>query len=170
MLLCGQALERRLGGFVWRRLLVPADIRLDRVHQVIQAAMGWEDEYLHAFSDGSFRYSSSDSGLERRDERGMTLGGLLAGAGGRAGYIYDFGDGWEHEFVLERALAEPGMRSPACLAGEGVCPPEDCGGVWGYMELRDALVDPDHERDEESLDWLDLQTAAGFDPACFDVD
>lgn len=156
---------------VWRRLLVPADIRLDRVHQVIQAAMGWEDEHLHAFSDGSFRYSSPDSGLECRDERGMTLGGLLAGAGGPAGYIYDFGDDWEHELVLERTLpAEPGTRYPVCLAGEGACPPEDCGGVWGYMELRDALADPDHERHEESLDWLGLQTAAGFDTARFDAD
>lgn len=155
---------------VWRRLLVPAGTPLDWVHQVIQAAMGWEDCHLHAFSDGSFRYSSLDSGLECRDERGMTLGGLLVGAGGRALYIYDFGDRWEHELVLERTLpAEPGMRHPACVAGGGACPPEDCGGVWGYADLRDALADPGHERHEESLDWLG-PTAAGSDPARFDVD
>jgi hypothetical protein len=157
---------------VWRRLLMPASIGLDRVHLAIQMAMGWEDERLHAFSDGSFGYSSPDWGLaECRDERGMTLGGLLVGAGGRAGYIYDFGDDWEHELVLEQTLrAEPGMHYPVCVAGEGACPPEDCGGVWGYMELRDALVNPGHERHEELLDWLGLQAAAGFDPACFEVD
>ncbi|MHB1469443.1 MAG: plasmid pRiA4b ORF-3 family protein [Solirubrobacteraceae bacterium] len=156
---------------VWRRLQVFADIRLDEMHQVIQAAMGWEDDHLHAFSDGSFRYSSPDWDLECRDERGMTLGGLLAGAGGRAGYVYDFGDDWEHELILERTLpAEPGMRYPVCVAGAGACPPEDCGGVWGYMDLRDALVDPDHERHQELLDWLGLQTASGLDPARFDVD
>jgi Plasmid pRiA4b ORF-3-like protein len=90
---------------VWRRLLVPADIRLDRLHGVIQAAMGWENCHMHVFSDGS-REWCSDPDLGRGDERRATLGQLLKRAGKRIRYTYDFGDGWEHELVVERALGD----------------------------------------------------------------
>src|ERR1019366_5415884 len=77
---------------VWRRLLVPADIRLDRLHGVIQAAMGWEDYHMHAFSDGSREYGLADPELGYRDERKVTLGRLLRREGERIRYTYDFGD------------------------------------------------------------------------------
>ncbi len=156
---------------VWRRLLVPANIRLDRLHGVIQATMGWENYHMHAFSDGSREYGLADRELEHRDERRATLGRLLKREGKRIRYTYDFGDGWEHEIVLEGVLAaEPGVRYPVCIAGKGACPPEDCGGVWGYEALREALADPAHEQHEEMLEWLGLQTAAEFDAARFDPD
>jgi hypothetical protein len=156
---------------VWRRLLVPADIRLDRLHGVIQAAMGWEDYHMHAFSDGSREYGLADPELGYRDERKVTLGRLLRREGERIRYTYDFGDGWEHEIVLEGALAaESGVRYPLCLTGKGACPPEDCGGVWGYEDLREALADPAHEQHEDTLEWLGLKTAAQFDAARFDAD
>jgi hypothetical protein len=154
---------------VWRRLLVPADLRLDRLHGVIQAAMGWENYHMHVFADGAHRYGLADRELGHQDERKVTLGQLLKRARQRIRYTYDFGDDWEHEILLEGVLtAEPDMRYPVCVAGKGACPPEDCGGVWGYQDLRDALVDPAHERHEEMLEWLDLQTAAEFDPTRFD--
>jgi hypothetical protein len=156
---------------VWRRLLIPADIRLDRLHGVIQAAMGWEDYHMHAFSDGSCEYGLADPELGHRDERKATLDRLLKREGERIRYTYDFGDDWEHEIVLERVLAaEPGVRYPVCVTGNGACPPEDCGGVWGYEDLREALADPAHEQHAEMLEWLCLQAAAEFDPARFDVD
>ncbi len=156
---------------VWRLLLVPADIRLDRLHGVIQVALGWEDYHMHAFSDGSCEYGLAEPELGHRDERKVTLGRLLKRKGERIRYAYDFGDDWEHEIVLEGVLAaEPGVRYPVCLAGKGACPPEDCGGVWGYQDLREALADSAHERHEEMLEWLGLQTAARFDPARFDAD
>jgi Plasmid pRiA4b ORF-3-like protein len=156
---------------VWRRLLVPADTRLDRLHRVIQAAMGWEDYHMHVFSDGSREYGRPDPELEHRDERKATLSSLLERAGDRIRYTYDFGDGWEHEIVLENGLvAEPGVRYPVCVAGKGACPPEDCGGVWGYEDLREALADPAHEQHQEMLEWLGLQTAREFDSARFDAD
>ncbi len=155
---------------VWRRLLVSADIRLDRLHGVIQAAMGWENCHMHVFSDGSHEWCP-DPDLGREDERRATLGQLLKRAGKRIRYTYDFGDDWEHEIVLEKVLsAETGVCYPVCLAGKGACPPEDCGGVWGYEDLREVLADPAHERHAEMLEWLCLQAAAEFDPACFDVD
>jgi Plasmid pRiA4b ORF-3-like protein len=156
---------------VWRRLLLPAHIWLDRLHGVIQAAMGWEDYHMHVFADGARRYGLADRELEHRDERKVTLGQLLKRARERIRYTYDFGDDWEHEILLEGVLtAEPDVRYPVCVAGKGACPPEDCGGVWGYQDLRDALADPAHERHEEMLEWLGLQTAAEFDPARFDVE
>ncbi len=156
---------------VWRRLLVPATIRLDRLHDVIQAAMGWEDYHMHAFADGSTEYGLADPELGHRDERKATLDRLLKREGERIRYTYDFGDNWEHEIVVEKALAaEPGVRYPVCLAGKGACPPEDCGGVWGYEHLREVLADPADDEHKEMLEWLGLQTEAEFDAARFDVD
>jgi hypothetical protein len=155
---------------VWRRLLVPAAIRLDRLHQVIQAAMGWEDCHLHAFSDGRARYGQPGLELPFRDEREATLRDLIPREGGRARYTYDFGDDWDHEIVVERRLAaEPGMACPVCVAGEGACPPEDCGGGWGYEHLREVLADPAHEEHDDMLAWLGLDKGTDFDPNRFDL-
>jgi hypothetical protein len=154
---------------VWRRLLLPAQIQLDRLHGVIQAAMGWEDHHMHVFADGARRYGLADRELGHQDECKVTLGWLLKRAKDRIRYTYDFGDDWEHEILLEGVLTSaPGVRYPVCVAGKGACPPEDCGGVWGYRDLRGALADPAHERREDILEWLGLQSAAEFDPARFD--
>jgi Plasmid pRiA4b ORF-3-like protein len=155
---------------VWRRLLVPATIRLDRLHRVIQAAMGWENSHLHVFSDGRTRYGIPDPELDFRDERGATLGDLIPHRGGWARYTYDLGDDWIHELVVEERLAaEPGMAYPVCVAGEGACPPEDCGGSWGYEHLREVLADPSSDEHEDMLAWLGLDKATDFDPHRFDL-
>jgi len=110
---------------------------------VIQAAMGWADYHLHVFSDGQTEYGRPDPELAFRDERRATLGDLILREGGGARYTYDFGDDWEHEIVVEKVLAaEPGVPYPGCVAGAGACPPEDCGGVWGYEHLREVLATP----------------------------
>lgn len=156
---------------VWRRVLVPADIRLDRFHEVIQAAMGWEGYHMHAFTNGSAEYGVPDPELGHRDERQTMLDQLLTRPGDRIRYTYDFGDGWEHDIVMEEVVgAEPDVLYPICLTGRGACPPEDCGGVWGYGHLREVLADPAHEEHDDMLEWLDLENASGFDPASFDVD
>jgi hypothetical protein len=156
---------------VWRRLLVPAAIRLDRLHEVIQVAMGWENYHLHEFSAGGASYGPPIPDLEHvRDERRMTLDRLLGGPRGRLRYTYDFGDGWEHDVVVERVLeADPGRTYPACIGGQGRCPPEDCGGSWGYANLRETLADPRHDEHEQMLEWLGLRAASEFDPAAFDT-
>ena len=156
---------------VWRRLLVPADMRLSQVHDVIQTAMGWTDTHLHAFSTAYGDYGPPDPELDHRDERKARLGDILPQPGGRITYTYDFGDFWEHDIVLEKALApDPGARLPVCLAGKGACPPEDCGGGWGYADLRDTLADPASEEHDAMLEWLGLDSADDFDPAAFDVE
>lgn len=156
---------------VWRRLLVPATVHLDRLHGVIQAAMGWDDYHLHAFTAGGVDYGPPDAELDFRDEGSTPLKKVIGDVGQRMRYTYDFGDNWEHDIVVEKVLAaEPGRRYPVCLAGKGRCPPEDCGGVWGYAELRETLADPGHDEHQDMLEWLGLETAAEFDPEAFDCE
>jgi hypothetical protein len=101
----------------------------------------------------------------------VRLDQLVEDPGDRIRYTYDFGDDWEHEIVLEQVLAgDPGRVYPVCVAGKSACPPEDCGGSWGYEDLRLALADPTHDRHEELREWLDLDAAADSDPAAFDID
>ena len=126
---------------VWRRLLVPADIRLHRFHDVIQVAMGWTDTHMHVFSTDFGEYGLPDPELGFRDERKARLDRFLAATGDRIRYTYDFGDDWEHEIVVEKLLREnDGDQIPVCLAGKGACPPEDCGGVWGYADLVETIA------------------------------
>jgi pRiA4b ORF-3-like protein len=155
---------------VWRRLLVPADMRLSQLHDVIQTAMGWTDTHLHAFTTAYGDYGPPDSELDHRDERKARLKDFLAEPGDRMRYAYDFGDFWEHDIVLEKTLSDPDCRLPACVAGKGACPPEDCGGVWGYADLRDTLANRGSEEHDAMLEWLGLNSADDFDPAAFDVD
>jgi len=158
---------------VWRRLLVSAGIRLDRLHRVIQAAMGWQDYHLHVFDADDVRYGEPDLDwdLDFTGERTVALADLVSNEDMRIGYTYDFGDCWEHQILVERMLtAEEGVRYPVCLAGEGACPPEDCGGTPGYEELREILADPSHPEHEHMASWAGLDKAADFDPAAFDIE
>jgi hypothetical protein len=153
---------------VWRRLRVPADIRLDRFHQILGGAMGWEDCHLHVFERGDERYGYPDPDTEIEDHRAKTLGELIAEPGDRLDYEYDFGDGWRHVIVLEARAAE-GDATARCLDGAGRCPPEDVGGLWGYAELRRVLADPSHREHEHMLGWLGIENPREFDPAEFDL-
>jgi hypothetical protein len=157
---------------IWRRLLVPASLTLAKLHDVLQTAMGWHDCHMHEFRVGQRRF-----GRPFPDERlmGMTptesegtvrLSAVLGRAGAKMIYTYDFGDSWEHSIVLEKRLpADPNSTYPACTDGKLACPPEDCGGVWGFYELQEALADPRHPRHEEFVDWI-----GAFDPQAFSLD
>jgi hypothetical protein len=155
---------------VWRRLRVPADMRLDRLHDVIQTSIGWTDTHLHVFSRAAGDYGVPDPELAFRNERNARLGEFLKQPGDRIQYAYDFGDGWEHDIVLEKRLdLDPEAQIPACLVGKGACPPEDCGGPWGYADLKETRCDPRHADRADMLDWLGLDSAENFDPAACDL-
>jgi hypothetical protein len=158
------------GTAVWRRVLVPAAVRLDRLHTVVQATMGWQDAHLHVFVDDQTYYGVPDPELGFHDEHATRLNELVA-PGGHLVYDYDFGDSWEHEILVEEAtVAAPDARYPCCVAGESACPPEDVGGVPGYARLIDILADPGHEEHQDVLGWLGLDSRDQFDPARFDPD
>ncbi|MEV6908631.1 plasmid pRiA4b ORF-3 family protein [Amycolatopsis sp. NPDC051071] len=155
---------------VWRRVLVPAAIRLDRLHVVVQAAMGWENYHLHYFLDGQTHYGEAEPELQYRDERQVRLDELVK-PGGRLLYNYDFGDSWDHEILVEEAtVATADGHYPRCVAGQAACPPEDVGGTGGYARLIRILGDPGHEEHQDILRWLGLDDPGQFDPAGFDLD
>lgn len=153
---------------IWRRILVPADTKLSRLHNILQVAMGWTNSHLHMFRVGKTHFGVPSADLdwmEVFDERKATLAEVLPRAKSKMMYEYDFGDCWEHDVLVEKILdADPDAAYPACLAGKRACPPEDCGGVWGYEGFLEAIADPRHPEHESSLEWI----GGAFDPEAFD--
>lgn len=151
---------------IWRRLVMPASASLGKLHTAIQAAMGWENSHLHAFEAGGRTYGARGMPDGAADEGRVTLGALARGGHKHFTYTYDFGDSWDHLIVVEKVeAAGDGLAVPACTAGKRAGPPEDCGGIWGYYELLDALIDPDYPDRDERLEWL----GEDFDPEAFDL-
>ena len=141
-----------------RHIEAPLKVRLDRLHDIIQAAMGWTDTHLYEFRVGDAGWGVPDpDGFYDgpMDAKKMTLEKLIDLTGTRTiQYIYDFGDDWDHSIRIERVNeAAPGMTYPRLLKATGACPPEDVGGAWGYEEFLEALADPDHEQHEDMVRW-----------------
>lgn len=150
---------------IWRRLLVRGDTRLGHLHVILQVAMGWEDEHLHAYRIGNKTYGIPDPQFpdDTRNESHVRLD-KVAGNGDNFLYEYDFGDSWIHEIEVESILQpEQGAKYPRCLDGARACPPEDSGGMSGYERMIDILADPEDEEHDEILEWL----GDDFDPERF---
>lgn len=142
--------------YIWRRFVVPADITLDRLHDVIQIVMGWTDSHLYQFSIGKQRYTEYiESELDGLESDKYRLGNLIKKKDQGFDYVYDFGDGWLHHITLEdnRYDIENLHGEIVCLDGERACPPEDVGGIPGYNELCEVLNDPKHEDYESNRQW-----------------
>ncbi len=128
--------------------------------------MGWENCHMHAFQIGKTSYGPDPDGELGFANETKTRLGDVARVRTRIGYEYDFGDGWEHELLVEaRAVAEAGQTYPACIAGEGACPPEDSGGASGFQELKEILAGPPSADRDEMREWA----GEGYDPAGFDL-
>jgi len=155
---------------VLRRIEVPADIRLDRLHLTLQAALGWTNSHLFEIRarDVGWGIPSPDWPDGPLDARKAKLIDMLEDAGTKTlRYLYDYGDGWEHTIKVERMTApEPNVAYPRLIEASGRCPPEDVGGPPGYAEMLEALADPEHERHAEMHDWL----GEDFDPHDFDAE
>jgi Plasmid pRiA4b ORF-3-like protein len=155
---------------IWRRLLVPSDITLSDLHNLLQRVMGWDDFHLHEFHCRGQCYGPTDpeqGGPHKIDERKTRLNQLLVRAGAKITYTYDFGDDWKHAVVLEKCLpVDPHATYPECTGGARASPPEDCGGMGGYYDLLEAIRDPQHPRHEEVLEWMD----ADYDPEEFSIE
>ena len=152
---------------VWRRLLVPGGVRLNRLHEMFQAGMGWTNSHLHQFRIGDALYGSQfDEYPENElDERSVTVIGAV-GKVRRFFYDYDFGDGWEHEVVVEDITSWPyGLKHAVCVDGERACPPEDVGGPGGYDDFVRVLADRSHEDFEHFNAW----SGGDFDPEEFSL-
>lgn len=156
---------------IWRRFQVPTDINFYELHQIIQTVMGWYDAHLHQFDLGGFVITDAETLAEGWDdganEKRAKLSAYLTHEGQKIRYEYDFGDDWQHDLLLEKILpAEPDVHYPRCLKGKRACPPEDCGGAWGYSDMLESLADPEHEEYEMYAEWI----GEDFDPKEFDLD
>lgn len=162
---------------VWRKVSVPAQFTFLKFHEVIQAAFGWEDYHLFQFSPKGFASRSSIgvpdpdgwSEEDTQDSRKIKLSDVFKKEGEKLIYIYDFGDSWEHQLLLERILPDKTLKA-TCLDGKGNCPPEDCGGVGGYEELKEIMAHPSYPEHESMKEWLGLEEEESWDPAAFDLE
>ncbi len=160
---------------VWRRLLVDESMTFEKLHIVIQVAMGWEFAHLYQFKVGKFFITelSPEDGFDVFDQEKyfpaneVHLVHFGFKPGDKFRYIYDFGDDWEHVIEVEKRLPrDPSMHYPVCVAGKRNCPPEDAGGVWGYQAKLDILKDPTHPDYEFVAEWM----GEDFDPEYFDLE
>jgi len=154
---------------IWRRLLVHSSIKLNIFHNAIQYSMGWLDCHLHQFEKDRILYGTDDDnfGLDIEDEKKYKLSDVLKKEKDSMMYEYDFGDGWIHKVMLEKILPfDVSAEIVTCLKGKRACPPEDCGGIWGYENLIEIVKDPEHSEHEEMLDWLE----GDLDPEHFNLD
>ncbi len=154
---------------IWRRVLVPGTVSLGKLHQVIQVTMGWMDVHLHEFDINDMRFGAPDPEWDTGDvvyEKRVKLKSALEGAT-TFHYMYDFGDGWNHRIKVEKVLPpDSSLKSPLCIGGANSCPPEDIGGIYGYMEFLQAIVNPEAPDSQRLLDWCGKPD---FNPAHFDI-
>jgi Plasmid pRiA4b ORF-3-like protein len=152
---------------IWRRLLVPNDISLKRLHQIIQAIAYWRDYHLHEFVIAEKRYGrpAPREVVPVHNETLVRLNTLPLAEGTSFTYVYDFGDHWEIEVKVERILPrDPEAPYRLVLAGGRAFPPDDSGGASGYETFLDALSDPANPEHEGYRRWI----GEGFDPERFD--
>jgi hypothetical protein len=156
---------------IWRRILVSGDTSLPKLHRILQTTMGWWDCHLHQFVIHGQDYGAPDHqidfGQPTVNEKGVKLIDVIDGPKDRFVYEYDFGDSWTHQIAVEKIVPrDESQPYPICVAGARACPPEDCGGIWGYREFLKAIKDPNHEEHESMLEWIGGQ----FDPEAFNMD
>lgn len=161
---------------IWRTLEIPSNIRLESFARVVEKAMGWEGYHLHQFKKGKVCYMREEdmddnflSYFEMIDSNSLSLGELLGRKGASIKYEYDFGDGWMHKISVESREDYKDTEIPLVLLldGANACPPEDCGGIYGYYSMLEVLkTRPRSKEAREYKEWLGRK----FDPAFFDIE
>ncbi len=174
---------------VWRRLVVPVNTTFNKLHQILQAAFGWQNYHLHEFyiyGDDTFDNDAfiNHSGYHREGYRpiinlvcdeeafyydndvpmklevGIKLSEYIPA---KMKYNYDFGDNWQHYIEVARVIDDYDINYPVCLEGEGNTPPEDVGGEYGYEEFLKIMADEKHPKHEHMSAWGAHQRYKDFD-------
>ena len=158
---------------IWRQIEIDSRVTLEVLHHILQAAMGWTESHLHDFEISGKRYANPDDDEygdfpDTLDEALFTLK-EVAKKGKSFTYTYDFGDSWLHKITV--VATTPASKSICDVGsawieeGQRACPPEDCGGIWGYQEfLKDNAEAPDETNALEFKEWAGMD----FDPDRFD--
>lgn len=157
---------------IWRTVTVPSNMRLARLHDVVQAVMGWGDCHLHQFEDMQGRTYMKDpfdsGGDVPLEEKKVQIGSVLRAVGEAMQYLYDFGDNWEHIISLLEISPprDAAALTPAILDGAGAAPVEDSGGLCAYLDMLE-----NRDEDPERAEWFKEMTGRKlrtFDAAKFD--
>ncbi len=163
---------------VWRRITVPAHFSFLRLHDVIQMAFGWSSTHLFEFSDKEFMngisisipFDNEQSKEDFYNASKLKIKDIFSEVGQRFIYTYDFGDDWVHDIFLEDIIMNKDKKA-RCLGGRGACPPEDCGGVWGYERIKGVLrMAPTSEEAVEYRQWLNLSPYKEWDAKYFNLE
>jgi hypothetical protein len=163
---------------VWRRLMVPEQFTFLRFHKVIQAAFGWDNYHLFQFSPKGYGSQPNIAipleeddffGEEKINASKIKLHAIFTTPKQKYMYIYDFGDDWKHQILLEK-ITDDKLLCATCTDGKGACPPEDCGGPWGYENLKMILNDPKDPEHAEMKEWLGLSKKQKWHSEAFDLE
>ncbi|MGP9783124.1 plasmid pRiA4b ORF-3 family protein [Glutamicibacter sp. AOP12-B1-11] len=174
----GKVLQLKLGlkdakPPIWRRVLVPTDLHLGDLHDIIQASFDWYDGHLHEFRSGGYGGTSYGPDIEQmefdEDESGVLISELLKAEKDRLDYAYDFGDGWEIRIEVEKVLESEAGALPRCTGGRRMAPLEDSGGTWGWAEKVAAIGDPAHPEHGQVMEWLEGMGLDEIDPTSFSM-
>lgn len=141
---------------IWRRVEVPLGTHFKGLHDVIQAAMGWQDYHLFEFRIAEKRYGIPEGKWDREilQAKSIKLAVLVSKGVNRFDYVYDFGDDWEHTIAIESVVdADPALKYPRFVAGARRAPPEDVGGPPGFFDFLEAMVNPKHSEHRHLVEW-----------------
>jgi DNA invertase Pin-like site-specific DNA recombinase len=152
---------------IWRRIQVLSPTTLQQLHLIVQEVMGWDNYHMHSWTIAGIDYGQPEPEYDFnvRSEKTVILRQVVKSEKFKFSYTYDFGDSWEHEILVEKELpSSPDTNYPVCVTGKRACPPEDCGGSWGYAELLEIITSPSHPEYEERMEWV----GESFNPDTFD--
>ena len=154
---------------IWRRFQVEDNLMFYDLHLIIQTVMGWENSHLYHFVYGKNSYIGNPDFLESDDtvdDKETKISAIFDKPKTKVIYEYDFGDGWQHDVLLEKILEkDPKQHYPVCLKGELNCPPEDCGGIGGFYLMMETLKDKNNPDYEDTKEWI----GENYNPDNFDL-
>lgn len=167
---------------VWRQVSVPGNFTFHRFHDVIQTVFGWDDYHLFEFKDKEWQsnvriavpvkddFFDPDFFADTKDSSKIKLSDIFKDKFRKLLYVYDFGDNWLHEITLE-SISDDKQKTAICLSGKGACPPEDCGSIYGYEEMKEIFATmPESEEADEYREWLGMDEGEIWDANAFDIE
>ncbi|MEZ4826140.1 MAG: plasmid pRiA4b ORF-3 family protein [Bacteroidia bacterium] len=165
---------------VWRRLLIQPKINFLDLHFILQGAMGWENAHLFVFEENKPRgemtmkigipYEDDFFADEMLDAEKTPIQTFLKEPKDKLFYEYDFGDSWRHKIELEKILEDTILPKAICVKGAGACPPEDCGGIWGYYQMMEFVNKKGSKEGAEYREWLGMEKGDMWDFEAFDLE
>ncbi|MFI3289775.1 MAG: plasmid pRiA4b ORF-3 family protein [Rikenellaceae bacterium] len=153
---------------IWRRVVVDPTLSLEDMNEVIWGVMPWDGSHMHSFSNKTISvtvpYEEDPFNDDTDDYESLVIGDFFTEVGDKSQYEYDFGDSWEHTILLEKIVEPLEKRRAKFITGKCMAPPEDCGGVWGYENLKEVMQDPTDPEYQEMRDWMGMDDDEVFDP------